>query len=667
MNRFLSKLLIFVVFILNTFYIFCQEVIINAESILYDKDNNKLIAEENVKVKYKDTTLETQSLIYDVSENVIYTSTDTTIISPDGKLFVKSLEYNINSEQLTIKNFYAYYEPWYSYSDSCNMEKEKLLLYNAKVTHCNKKDPHYYFKSKKVIIYPEKKIKLYSPTLVIRKIPVLWSPYYEVSLKPKKDYVLVEPSYENERGIIAKIKYSRKISDTSELKFLCDSYGRESLGLGGMFTYFSSGYSGVLYIYYINQFKNKSTRWNFRFEDTHKLPFNFSIESKLELLSDQLLYYQYEKENWFLLKSNIDSFVSLSRDTQKTTVRLTYKRNDKYDEIKQKFVNDSYQIPFEFIVYPFSLWKFKISERVSILPSFIESTTHYNLIATNNFNTNLPINLFYFASITPSFDIQTNYNISSSTHIPTYYNIYGFSLPLRLTPWKYLNFDFSYNYRIKTTEEDFVIIFSSNNIISNSISSRADFFYKRSFFRVATMYNFLSQNTTWWYYNLAPLNIQVGISYKNFDFSANSNYIVADKSITNLQISFGYSFLNYNQINITYGRNYSLQDVHYISPLFSIYIPDNIQLRIRSSINFSKELNKTTYKTDLVNTDFEIYKDLHCWEAKFFCNVRKSLSTTISQSQYIFECGGYLGLKFKPYVGKGKPSEVDKLYFPWKE
>ncbi len=663
MNEFFSRTFIFVCIILSISHVFCQEFVINAENVLYDRDANKVIAEENVKLKYKDTLLETQSLIYDISNNIIYTSTDTIITSPESKLLVKSLEYNLKLEQLIIKDFYAYYEPWYSYSTSCNMEKEKLLLYNAKVTHCNLRKPHYYFKSKKVIIYPDKKIKLYSPTLVIRKIPVFWSPYYEISLKPKRYYVLVEPSYESERGIIAKIKYGRKISNNTEFKFICDSYGVESLGLGCEFGYLSSLYSGALYFYYIDQFKNKSRRWSFRFEDTHKLPLSLNIKSKIELLSDQLLYYQYEKENWFLSKSNINSFVSVAQDTQKITTRLTYQRNDKYDDITQKFTNVSYQIPFEFIVYPFNVWKFKVSERVSISPSFIESTTYYNLLATNNLTTNLPIKLFYFISITPSLDVQTAYNVSSSTQIPYYYNIYSLSLPLRLNPLRYLSFDLGYNYRIQSVKDIFDINFSSN-IIANNISLRTDLFYKRSFFRVSTMYNFLAQGTTDWYYNLSPLNIQMGLSYKNVDFSTNLNYRVANKNIANLQVGLGYSFLS-NQVSVTYGRNYSLKDTHYISPLISIYLKDNFALRVRSSINVNKETNSTSYKTELVNTDLEFYKDLHCWETKLFCNVRKSLTTTTTQ--YIFECGGYVTLKFKPYIGKSKPSEVDKLYFPWRE
>lgn len=663
MNEFFSKVFIFVCVTLGISHVFCQEVIINAESVLYDRNANKVIAEENVKLKYKDILLETQSLIYDILNNIIYTSTDTIITSPESKLLVKSLEYDLKSELLTIKNFYAYYEPWYSYSDSCNMEKEKLLLYNAKLTHCNLKKPHYYFKSKKVVIYPEKKIKLYSSALVIRKIPVFWTPYYEISLKPKKYYVLVEPSYESERGIIAKIRYGRKLSNNSEFKFICDSYGTDSLGLGGELTYLSSLYSGALYLYYIDQFKSKSRRWSFRFEDTHKLPLNLNIKSKIELLSDQLLYYQYEKENWFLSKSNINSFVSVVQDTQKITTRLTYQRNDKYNEIIQKFENVSYQIPFEFIIYPFNVWKFKISERMSITPSFIESTTYYNLLATNNFNTNLPIKLFYFASITPSLELQTTYNVYSSTQTHYYYNIYSLSLPFRLNPLSCLSFDLGYNYKIKSVKDSFNINFSSN-IISNNISLRTDFFYKRSFFRMYIMYNFLAQGTTNWYYNLSPLTTQIGVFYKNFDFSTNLNYRFADKNIGNLQFSFGYSFFN-NQVSITYGRNYLLQDTHYISPLISIYLKDNFSLRVRSSINVSKEINAPSYKTELINTDLEFYKDLHCWEAKLFCNVRKSLTTTATQ--YIFEGGGYVSLKFKPYVGKGKTSEVDKLYFPWRE
>jgi lipopolysaccharide assembly outer membrane protein LptD (OstA) len=115
--------------------IFPQELKLTAENVIFDKNNNIVIAEENVKLQYKNIFLETQKLFYDTQKNIVYISTDVFLSYLGNKLFAKSLQYDVNSEKITIQNFYSFYEPYYSYSKFCSVEKEKLLLEEAKVTH----------------------------------------------------------------------------------------------------------------------------------------------------------------------------------------------------------------------------------------------------------------------------------------------------------------------------------------------------------------------------------------------------------------------------------------------------------------------------------------------------------------------------------------------------
>ena len=646
---FVSQFLFFV----NT-KIFLQELKLTAESVIFDKTNNIVIAEGNVRLQYKDVFLETQKLFYDTQKNVVYISTDVFLSHYDNRLFAKSLQYDVNSEKIMIQNFYSFYDPYYSYSKSCVVGKENLLLEEAKLTHCNFKTPHYYFKSKKVVIYPYKEIKLYSPSLVLRNISVLWVPYYRISLKPSKHYLTVDPSYENERGLITKIKYGRKFLENFDIKLMCDLYSVDSVGLGSEIKYSTTSYNGAIYLYTVNNFKDGKTQINVRINNNHKIFSSWMLKSNVEYLSNEQFYNLYEKENWFLVKRDLNSGISISYDTQKFLLRFSYLRYDSFDTRQNKFINNYYKTPLNFIVYPFSVGKIKFNESLNIIPSFIESSTYYAVSSDNNFNIFIPLRLSKNISFSPTVSIQSFLKFYPDRSL--FYNFYGLVLPLRFYPFNFCSFDLSYNYKIRSIDNSFSIIFSSN-VLTNSLSPRVDLFYRQNFLRFYTTYDFLAKiDGNSWYKKFYVLNTDFGSSYKKFDFFTHTEYKIDENILQNLQVSLGYRFDFNNRFDFVYSKSYS-QKKDIIASRINVYIPDNIQLKLRSTLNIEKE------NVELVNTNFELYKDLHCWEVKVFCNIRKSISATIP---YVFEIGGFVGLKFKPYVGT-KISDVDKLYFPWRD
>ncbi|MDW8055984.1 MAG: hypothetical protein RMJ13_04685 [Elusimicrobiota bacterium] len=635
--------------------IFGDELILEAESVSYDRKNNKVYGDKNVRIKYKNLLLETDSLIYDLDLNKIFISTDCFLTFSENRLFAKNLEYDVNTEQIVIKDFYGFYSPYYSYSSICVVKEEVQVLSDAKVTHCNLKQPHYYFKSKKVIVYPKERIKLESPSLVVRSFPVLWLPYYEVSLKPRQDYFILEPSYENERGIIIKAKYGRKISDSTDLAIITDSSSRR-LGLGSEFKYKYDKHNGIVYLYSVKEFDTDLTRWNIRVNNNHGLSKHWSLKTNVEFISDEQLYYTYDKENWFIVKREINSSVSVSRDTQKNTLRVSYIRNDKYDDVKEKFVNSYYQTPVDFVLYPIDIGKFKISENVKIVPTFIESSTYYNVLSENNISIMYPLRLSKFVTLSPSTRWKALFEKSSAYEELRYYNVYSLVLPLRYTLGRYGSMDISHNYEIRSLDNSLNI---STNVVNNNLSLRTDFYYKKMFAKISTSYDFLVKNALNWYNCFRPFNVNFGISYNYFGFNTNISYLLADNIIRDIQITADYALTNNSYVSIGYGRNYYQQELHFVTPSVSIYIPNNLQFKLRSALSVRKD------KTEILNNNIELYKDLHCWEAKIFCNVRKTLS---AKDSYIYELGGFIGLKFKPYVGTGGViSEVDKRYFPWRE
>lgn len=631
-----------------------NNISLKAQEVIYSKDENIIIAHKNVEVRYKDITLKTDKLVYDLNRNVIYIDTDTYLNYYGDEIFLKKLTYDVENEKIKIIDFYGYYQPYYSFSKECVLEKDVYQLSEAKVTHCNLKKPHYYFTSKKVKIYPQDKLILYSPSLVVRGIPVLWLPYYRVSLKPTKAQILIEPGYESDKGIIAKIKYKRKISEQQEVRLTVDTYSNVSVAAGAEYRYASKFNNGIFYTYYVDEYKTKKNRWSLMINNTHKLPLNLSLKSNLEFINDKQIYYYYNKENWFLVKKDLNSSVSLGWETQKMSARVSYLRKDTYSDDKQRFINSQVKYPFEFIVYPFNISKLKLSENLTITPTLIEGTTYYKLEAQNNFSINLPLRLYLF-TFTPSINLSTIY---TETYLSLYYNTYGFNFPFRFNIGRVGVFDIAYSYRVRSKDNSFEVL-RSTQAYANEVKTSINLFQKRNYLRLSTSYNFLKQPTTYWYENLSDIKADVGFSIKLVDLGVYTETDVISKTLKNLQLSLGVNILT-NRFYLSYGRNFNQSDRHSFAIQTDLYSADNYQLKLRTTNLISNK------KHELLNARLEFYKDLHCWEAMFYCDVRRSIESP--KQEYIYELGGNIGLKFKPYVGKGqKPSEIDKRYFPWRD
>ncbi|MCX7716629.1 MAG: hypothetical protein N2Z73_04360, partial [Endomicrobia bacterium] len=240
------------------------------------------------------------------------------------------------------------------------------------------------------------------------------------------------------------------------------------------------------------------------------------------------------------------------------------------------------------------------------------------------------------------------------------YNIYNFILPVRYNLYGYGFAEVGYNYKIKSEKERLTVTFSSSSVIADNLQLRFDLYYKKSFLRTYLLYDFTQSIVSRWYQRFKPIITDVNISYKKFNFGSNIIYCIDKSLIENLQILISY-LSSYGEVSLVYGINSSKPGLHFVSPQLNLYVPDNYQLKLRASLNISKE------KFEVLNTNMEFYKDLHCLETKIFCNIKKSLSGNISLP-YIFELGGSIGFKFKPYVGSGgKISDINQRYFPWRE
>ncbi len=637
-------IIITVIFFINIYA--KDSFVLNAESVVYDGENKKLIAKTDVILKYKDTIIKTQEAIYDTERELVYTTTDTVIYRDKNIINLSNMVYDITTGSITAENFSSFFDPYYFYAGSCVIKKDKYILINTKVTHCDEPNPHYYFEGKKVVVYPKNKIEIYTPKIKIFGIPILWLPYYEISLKHRRDCMIIEPGYDSYNGSYAKIRYIYSLSQSNSVHLLLDLFQYQGVGTGLEYRYYSTKQSGLFYAYYIKQRSDNKIRWNLLFNDSHKISNMWTMQTSLEFLSDQDVYYYYNKENWYLLRNEINSSISFIRNANRTTLRTTYLRKDEYDSLTEKFVNKYYQIPVNFIYYPSNIGKLTIMETFSFIPTFIESTNYYNIYVANQISAFYPLRISIFA-LTPNLYLTTNFIKPDQYKDFYYYNVYTFVFPLRYRIRSFGIADISYNYGIKSLNNSFLLDESSDGVTKNSIVPRIDLFYRRKYLRTYFEYNFLVR-TGDWTDNITPIKTDLGTDFGNVDINLHTRFNVKNNVVENSQVSLGYKFNLRNRFGITYVNDINNPETHIIHTSVDFALKNLWQFRIQTVGNYVKYY-------DIINSTYEIYRNLHCWETKIAYSDRKNVQ----------EIWFYIGFRFKS-SSEERLDHLDRQYMPWR-
>ena len=258
MRRAKVYFLSFVFFILlPLFYSYSQErkvkfpVVIDAEKVNFLQEEKKVIAQNNVRIKYEDIKISCDKAIYDAENNKAHLEGNIKISSPEGEVFASYAEYDFDKKQAEIKKMRIESPPFYGEAKKAEKIKEKYILKKGYITTCNLKNPHYRLEAKRIIIYPKEKIKAKSVVLFIGKIPVFYFPCYVQSLKEKSFPFQISGGKSKDWGYYLLTRYRYYFSQNNKGKLIFDEYEERGEGFGLIHSLKNSFGEALLKLYYI--------------------------------------------------------------------------------------------------------------------------------------------------------------------------------------------------------------------------------------------------------------------------------------------------------------------------------------------------------------------------------------------------------------------------------
>ncbi len=179
----------------------------SAERIEYSPTTQEIVLTGDAKAAFGQRELEAEIIRYDAGTNVLYAAgvPDTsapgglagTPIFRDGEevLYGETMTYNLTTRRGQVRRARTTFQDGFYRGDHIEREAEDVLnVARGRYTTCDLETaPHYHFDTDAMKVIKERIAVARSVTMYIRKVPILWLPFFVFSIEPGRHSGLLVP------------------------------------------------------------------------------------------------------------------------------------------------------------------------------------------------------------------------------------------------------------------------------------------------------------------------------------------------------------------------------------------------------------------------------------------------------------------------------------------
>ncbi|MBL7170802.1 MAG: LPS-assembly protein LptD, partial [Candidatus Omnitrophica bacterium] len=237
-----------------------------ADGVLeYVEGGDIVIGQKNVRLTYGDVRLRAEDVRADIKKGIVTAKGDAVLILDKDVFKGEEIQYNFKEGKGKILKASTVQEPWYIKAEV--LEKigpQEYHAYDTRITSCEYSKPHYYFRAKKIKLWPHERIWIENAVMWIGNLPVFYLPLYTRSLKGKPYGLVVCPGYDTKKGFFLLSHYNWFIDRDLEGRIYFDPIEKSGLGRGFDIRYGLDGAPlGYLYAYQMREdrLSDKANRW----------------------------------------------------------------------------------------------------------------------------------------------------------------------------------------------------------------------------------------------------------------------------------------------------------------------------------------------------------------------------------------------------------------------
>jgi LPS-assembly protein len=329
-------------------------VTVTADTLDYDRTNDRYIAIGHVKIEQEGLRLEADKIVLDnktgeaVAEGKVFLQDKGDIMHAEKMLV------NINTRGGVISNGDIFIKQENFHVKGSTIERRSETVYHVEkgtITTCDEEE--WFLKADELNIDMERYATGRHISFNVAGLPVLYTPYFLFPVRRQTGFLLPEDvGYSSRDGVFTDNAFFWAISDYKDMTIYSDYRARTGHGTAAEYRYMNSQESsGQVYYKFFDQYHTGESRWNFRFQHQEEFAEDLSGRVDINLVSDEHYFYDLDKKLENRSKPYLDSnafyverwntaslylmgqySIDLTRTNEKTVQKLPELRYTIYDE-----------------------------------------------------------------------------------------------------------------------------------------------------------------------------------------------------------------------------------------------------------------------------------------------------------------------------------------------
>ncbi len=662
------------IFVLTSVLFADYEVDINADSLTYKQDEEIINASGNVKLQWLDKIIKADNIEMKIKDQQLNADGNVEISESKSTIFSDKIQYDMQKEHGDMCDTAGVASSmFFTAQKMTKVSSDTYKIQNVILSNCDLDKPHHYAKAKEGIFVTDKKITVYKAVYYVGGIPVFYFPKYTRNLagSDSKFSYEITPGYTNDGGVSAKAKLKYKFTDKLSSALLLDYLGTIGEGIGLETSYYDKdNIKATIFTYGTENKKNESQQWVIRPSYYQKINDLWTVQSHAEFVSDSYFNNRYNLDDWDRVLNKRKSYVSFTRQSSKSNLRLMSELYQIYNPLTDKIQNGSYLIlpQVYYNMYPaktfgaYSSFTFTFENKTDYELLFSSKTYDYNRIkATADYTITKDYKLSKRMTLKPTLGIKETFYDSvnpenDDKNLTTRY--YGsLNARYRLTWW--MDWNLSYETMFRTMMNNLAIDYDSSD---RGAEKNALFFNNY----IYTSSNFIIRNTTGYDFREPAVDDHTDW----YPLITEMTYVPTSKITLYLRQTQDLHPFKFNtlQFDSMFGKlerfYFKLSAFYYNSRPEELDIVSGVGLWLNAKWRFDY-LMRTTL--NYVNTgvkwlgkdhEFKLYRDLHC----FNFGVSFRLRENYYETYFKFD----MKTNVPTLTKKNGTKEIDREFYPWR-
>jgi hypothetical protein len=343
--------------------------------------DQSLTAEGHVTVVQGTSTLKADFLRYERTAKRLLAKGHVNLTEDGATLLGDSMEYDLVAEKGTVTSALGYKSPWMFTGDSWEKELDHLVGSQIAFTSCELEQPHYRIRSHRVHLVPNQHFWAWNNVAYADRLPVFYSPFLYRNLAKRRVVMHFQPGHDDPNGDFVKTITTVRFTDLVYDRVYYDHYSRQGNGIGNEFNYSHPGrWEGSLFGYYIDPHGNPelagapdTPQYNIRSYHWQRLDDYRTIQSNINLRKNISFNNRYFPQDINQSVNDITSSVALTQQKGHANQRIVVERLDAPDPgdnslFAETHVQTASYPRYDFTYYQVPLWSPDVSTG-SVRPS----------------------------------------------------------------------------------------------------------------------------------------------------------------------------------------------------------------------------------------------------------------------------------------------------------